>query len=243
MIKNIKFISIIIVGTIMINCFSKTELQEKSIVNGNNKDLTVYGECVKSKNGFTVGFRINIKNNSLKNDLILKVLPNYVTMFDIIIFNNKKSYAINLIKDKLEFIDNEILENSENSEYVIVDSISTLPPPHYGYTNIIIFPKTTLSIFVPIPKDIIKEENGNIKDKIEIIPSGKYKIETMVSIGYFTLKTRTYFTFKRDIDKLSKEIEVQSVTFSSKNIPIVIDNKLLDEDIERIYNESLKNKP
>ncbi len=192
---------------------SKEIKENLKMLIGENEDLTIQAESVKTHTGATLGFCIKIINSNQKNDVVFVMYNELPFLFNIRLIN-ESGLDISSILPKI---------SKKKRKYP------------QKYKKEIIVPHESYILFIPIPHQTrINPRKYSNEDNLHTTPSGQYLAEIKISLLYY---------IQNEKSSKKKYPDYKYLKATSSHIPITIDNKLLNENIEKIYNESLKNKP
>lgn len=188
------------------NCLAETNVTSGGndyIVVEKNQDVVVRYKCINADDGTsTIGFCLEVINATSNKNITFNIRDDIPAWFRI------------------------MLENEDGRP------VSPLAPPKpmgQPYRDLTLYPRTSHSWFIPIPKQTIAVENGRmIENKLVIIPRGKYKARLRLQLGY--VKTDA------GEKKLSRDFKYIRVDFPE--LIIYVDSILLDKDITNVYVES-----
>lgn len=208
---------LLVVFSVLLDGFAAAEKNEEKnkVVTGKNKDIVVCAEPVITKEGMTVGFRIELTNPSYDNKLVLFAQNDYQYQFNVRLFDGN-GVDISPMPTLMP-ADKQIQNKSDK------------PDDKY----IVINPGTSHVWFLPVPKQIrIDKAKINNENNLQLIPNGKYMAEIKVTVPYFIQDNKGKgFPEKPDCKILKLNLP---------RIPIRIDSKLFNQDIEKIYQETTK---
>ncbi len=175
---------------------------------GNNKDVVVRAECIKTSTGSTAGFRVEVINRSEDQNLVL------------------------VVRDNISFMFHIRLRNKEG--LIISPRLPNLPkykrgpntPKTYRYD--IILPGTSHAWFIPVPRQArIDPRKPTNENNLQRTPKGNYLAEMRVVIGYFTQD--------KEEESIPKRPDFQTLSLDIPRISVMVDRKSLTEDIMRAY--------
>jgi hypothetical protein len=95
-----------------------------------------------------------------------------------------------------------------------------------------IHPRASQTWFIPIPNQVRIDTLKHNDKNLQTTPSGKYMARIKIIFGYFTQDKD-----KKDIEKSPK---YKRYKVKLANIPVQIDSKSFNQDIEKIYKETKK---
>lgn len=208
------FILVLVILVFTISRGYCTGREESKMVMEKNKNAVVRAECIKTRAGLTVGFRIEIINPSAEKNLVLVVRDNISFLFN-----------VRLINEKGEDISPMLLEMA------MVEKLGPNTPKTYRYD--IIKPGTNCSWFIPVPNQVrIDPRKPTNDNNLTPTANGNYMVEIKVVVEYFTQDKK--------VESIPKYPEFQQLKITLPRIPIVVDSKLFGQDIESIYRECNK---
>lgn len=218
-----KFIYALVILVVSISSGYCTAMEEIKMVAVTNKDAVVRAERI-TRTGMAVGFRIEVMNPSQDENLVIVVRDDMSRLF------------------RVQLINENDVNISPLRSAIPADKRGPNMPPAYRYETIL--PGSNCFWFIPVPTqvraDLSKFTNEN---NLMPLPDGKYMAEIVVSISYFMQnkgepiqKIPKYPKIGEPIQKIPK---YQSLLLTLPRIPIVVDSKQLDQNIEDIYREEL----
>jgi len=211
------------------NCFAEQGNQkgEKAgIIIPKNEDAVVNVECVKTETGFTVGFRVKIINLSKENPLIF-VLHDNVSSLLLVRLINKKGKDV--------------------SPKPIIEAHKRGPNSPKKYKLKTIAPGASYVLFIAVPhqtrtdRSFSHKKNSqghtviyfkNLPGDLHTTPNGKYTVKIKVYL--------TYYMQDKDKKNILKYPKFKIYKLTLPDIPIRIDSKLFNLNIEKIYQETKK---
>ena len=179
--------------------------EEIKMVTGTNKDAVVHAECINTSTGLAVGFRIEIINPSTDKNLVLVARDDISQLFYVRLINEKG-------------LDVSPMRNKRRADKRGFDT-----PLKYE----IILPGTSRSWFIPVPSQVRVDFMKLNANNLASTPNGKYMAEIIVTVKYFMQDKG-----KKSIPKFP---EFQYLQLTLPRISIVVDSKLLGQNIEYIY--------
>ena len=202
---------VMVVSTISCGCCAGRE--ENKMVMGKNKDAVVRAECIKTRAGLTIGFRIEIINPSADKNLVLVVRDNISFLFNVRLINEEGLDVSPILPD------------------ITKDKRGPTSPKGYRYD--VIPPGASRVWFVSVPHQARVDPRKFTNDNnLHLTPNGKYMAEIKVVVGYFTQDKKARLT--------PKYPEFQQLAITLPRISVVVDSKLFGQDIESIYRECNK---
>jgi hypothetical protein len=207
-----KFISVLVIIIFTISSGYCAAREEIKMVTEINKDVVVRAECINTSTSLTVGFRMEVINSSADKNLVLVVRDNTSYLFDIRLIND------------------EGLDISPMLPDLAKDKRGSNTPLKYKYETIL--PGTNRSWFIPVPSQVRADPRKPANDNnLTPIPNGKYMAEIKVNVEYFMQDKRG--------KSIPKFPEFQYLKLTLPRIPIVVDSKLLGQNIEDMYRKEL----
>lgn len=207
-----KFIAVLVIIIFTISSGYCAAREEIKMVMGKNKDVVVRAECINTSTGLTAGFRIEVINPSQDKNLVLVVRDNISYLFNVRLINE------------------EGLDISPMLPELAKDKRGPNTPLKYKYETIL--PGTNRSWFIPVPSQIrVDPRKPTNNNNLTPTPNGKYMAEIIVAFGYFMQN--------KGENSIPKFPKFQSLQLTLPHISIMVDSKLLDQNIENIYREKL----
>ena len=209
--KKIISVLVIVIFTILSGYCAATE--ENKMVTGTNKDAVVRAECINTSTELTVGFRIEVMNLSQDKNFMFIMRDNISYLFYVRLINEN---GVNI---------------SPAMPAIPADKRGPNMPPAYRYETIL--PGSNRIWFIPVPSqvrvDLAKFNDNNLAPT----PNGKYIAEIGIGITYFMQDKG------EPIPEFPHFPKFQNLRLTLPRIPIVVDSKLLGQNIEDIYREKL----
>lgn len=203
-------VSIILLAGLV--CYSddpkeNTDIDKSGTAIGENKDIAVRAECLKTPTGSTFGFNIEIINLINDKNVVIKVHNNVKVLFDVRLLNND-GIDISPAPILLPFI------HSRSNK------------PRYRY--VIITPNTAYAWVIPVPDKVRADlTNFNDKDNLKITPEGNYMAKVRVNVNYLIQENIT--------DTIPDYNDFNTLQMSLPKIPLVIDKNSINSDVLKAY--------
>lgn len=210
-------------------CFAEQGNQkEKNIPK--NKNIAVRAEPVNTDTGFTVGFRVKIINLSQEKSLVFVLRDNIYSLFNVQLINEKGTNVT----------------PAPNTEACYKRGPNS--PKKYKLKTIA--PGSGYILFVPVPHQscidrrkistkknsqghtVIDLTNLYNKNDLHITPNGKYTAKIYVNFAYYT--------HDKNMKNIPKYPNYKYYKSTLPDIPVQIDSKLFNLDIEKIYQKNKK---